>query len=132
MTVARLVAIGVASASSAAMAYVGAYQVGAVKKMVCPILGGGCEKVADAPFARPLGLPDGFIALALYALMLVLLAAPIDRPWVRPVLLALGLLATAGNALGVHDMMQLRAFCFYCLLTTLLSPALLWAVWMIG
>lgn len=128
----RLTAIGIATASAAAMAYVGLYQVRAVDRMVCPLLGRGCERVADAPFARPFGIPDGFIALGLYGLMLILLLAPVEWRWARPALIALGMLATAGNALGVYDMTRLGAFCFYCVLTTLLSPILLWAVWNAG
>jgi hypothetical protein len=30
----------------------------------CPVLKHGCEAVADAPFALPFGIPDGFIAAA--------------------------------------------------------------------
>jgi len=37
------------------------HHVGAVDHMKCPLLGHGCEAVADAPFARPFGIPDGFI-----------------------------------------------------------------------
>ena len=46
-----------------------------------------------------------------------------DRPnagWL--VLLALPGLATA-NILGVRDMMNFGSYCFYCLTTTVLSPA---------
>lgn len=31
--------------------------------------------------------------------------------------------------LGVRDMVNLGSFCFYCLLTTVLSPVLLWEIW---
>ena len=129
MTGARLAAIGLSAGSAAAMLYVGLYQVRAVKKLVCPLFG-GCEAVANAPFARPFGVPDGLIALALYGLILVLLLAPDPRPvWLTWTLLSLGFLAALGNALGVWDMTRLGSFCFYCLLTTVLSPLLLWAIW---
>ena len=36
------------------------------------------------------------------------------------------MLAVLANVLGVFDMARLGAYCFYCLLTTLLSPLLLW------
>jgi uncharacterized membrane protein len=124
----RLLAIAVAIVSAAAMAYVGSYQVRAVERMVCPLLGRGCERVADAPFARPFGIPDGFIALGLYGLLATLLLVAPLRP-VRPVIIGLAVFAAIGNALGVYDMIRLGAFCFYCVLTTLLSPVLLWAVW---
>lgn len=129
MISARVLAIGLTAASGAAMLYVGLYQVRAVKTLICPLFG-GCEAVADAPFARPFGVPDGFIALALYAVILALLLAPLPRTgWLSGTLLALAALAALGNALGVWDMMRLGAFCFYCLLTTVLSPFLLWAIW---
>lgn len=125
---ARTVAIGLSAASAAAMLYVGLYQVRAVKTLICPLFG-GCEAVADAPFARPLGVPDGFIALGLYGVILVPLLAPARPAWLTWSVMALAVLATLGNALGVWDMTRLGSFCFYCLLTTVLSPFLLWAIW---
>jgi uncharacterized membrane protein len=84
------------------MLYVGLYQSRAVQHLWCPIFGKGCEVVADAPFARPFGIPDGYIA---------------------------AVLATLANALGVRDMARLGDFCFYCVFTTAASPVLLWAIW---
>ena len=129
MITARTAAIGLSAASAAAMLYVGLYQLRAVTHLVCPLFG-SCEIVADAPFARPFGVPDGLIAFVLYAAILALLVLPGARPtWVWTTLVVLAALATVGNAVGVWDMMRLGAFCFYCLLTTVLSPILLWAVW---
>jgi uncharacterized membrane protein len=124
----RLVAIGVAAASAAAMLYVGLYQSRFVGRLLCPIFAEGCEGVADAPFARPFGIPDGYIGAVVYVVILLLLLAPAER-WVWIALLALSILATLANILGVRDMVNLGSFCFYCLMTTLLSPVLLWAVW---
>ena len=121
MISARLSALGLSAASAAAMLYVGLYQVRAVKTLICPLFG-GCEQVADAPFARPFGVPDGFIAAGLYGLILVLLLVPARPAWLTPLLLALGVLATVGNAFGVADMMRLGAFCFYCLLRPSCRP----------
>lgn len=128
MALTRMSAIILATLSGAAMLYVGLYQARAVDRLVCPWFG-GCEAVADAPFARPFGIPDGFIALGLYAVLFFVLVLPIPHRWAWPAALALAGLATLGNALGVYDMTRLGAFCFYCLLTTVLSPLLLWAVW---
>lgn len=130
MLTSRIAALALSAASAGAMAYVGLYQVRAVTKLVCPLVG-GCETVADAPFARPFGVPDGFIAAGLYALILVLELVSLGyRPgWLAPTALVLAILAALGNALGVWDMTKLGAFCFYCLLTTALSPLLVWAVW---
>lgn len=126
----RGAAVGLAAVSAVAMLYVGLYQVRAVHKLMCPLTG-GCEAVADAPFARPFGVPDGFLAAGLYALIVVLLLVPSGERtgWLTPAILVLAALATLGNALGVWDMIKLGAFCVYCLLTTVLSPLLLWAAW---
>lgn len=128
MTSARTAAMLLSAVSAAAMLYVGLYQVRAVKNLICPLFG-GCEAVADAPFARPFGVPDGFIALSLYGVILALLLSPVRPDWLTWALLVLAALATLGNALGVWDMMRLGSFCFYCVLTTVLSPFLLWAIW---
>jgi uncharacterized membrane protein len=121
---ARNTLIAISAASALAMLYVGAYQIRAVEHMSCPLLKGGCEAVADAPFARPFGIPDGFIAAGLYGV--VILCAAALPGWGRYAVRALTVIATAANILGVWDMSRLGAWCFYCLLTTLLSPALVW------
>jgi len=128
MVVYRFTALGVAAISAAAMLYVGLYQSRFVGHLVCPIFADGCEGVADAPFARPFGIPDGYIAAVLYVLIAALLFAPAGR-WVWFALLALSAFATLANIIGVRDMVKLGSFCFYCLTTTILSPVLLWAVW---
>jgi uncharacterized membrane protein len=124
----RVIGFGIAGVSAAAMLYVGLYQSRFVDRLICPIFKDGCEGVADAPFARPFGIPDGYIGAALYALIAVLLLAPPAR-WVWIMLLVLSVIATLANIVGVRDMMNFGNFCFYCVLTTLLSPVLLWAVW---
>ena len=128
MNIYRLIAFGVAAASAAAMLYVGLYQSRLVGRLLCPIFGDGCEGVADAPFARPFGIPDGYIGAGLYVAILALLLAPPER-WVWIALLALSAVATLANIGGVRDMMNFGSYCFYCLTTTVLSPLLLWAVW---
>jgi uncharacterized membrane protein len=131
MSLYRIIAIAVAGASAAAMLYVGLYQGRFVGRLVCPVFGDGCEGVADAPFARPFGIPDGYIGAGLYLVVLVLLLAPPAR-WVWIALLALSCLAVIANILGVRDMIGLGRYCFYCLTTTFLSPFLLWSVWELG
>src|SRR6267154_1992311 len=122
MSMYRYIAFAVAAVSAAAMIYVGLYQSRLVGRLLCPIFGDGCEGVADAPFARPFGIPDGYIGAVLYVVVLALLFAP-------PVLSAA---ATLANIVGVYDMMNFGGYCFYCLTTTVLSPVLLWAVWEMG
>jgi uncharacterized membrane protein len=125
----RIAAIALAAVSAGAMLYVGLYQSRAVNRLWCPIVEDGCQAVADAPFARPFGIPDGYIGVALYLLIGLLLFLPIETLWIWISLLALAALAVAANLLGVLDMIKLGSFCVYCLATTLASPFLLWSVW---
>lgn len=115
--------------SIAAMLYVGLYQSRAIRHLWCPVFGKGCEAVADAPFAMPFGIPDGYIAAVLYGVILLLLLGPVQKLWVWIPLLVLVGLATLANVLGVRDMAHLGSYCFYCVLTTVASPFLFWAVW---
>lgn len=131
MSLYRLIAFGVAAASAAAMIYVGLYQSRLVGRLICPFFGGECEGVADAPFARPFGIPDGYIGAVLYVVILALLFAPSGR-WNWIALLVLASAATLANILGVRDMMNFGGYCFYCLTTAILSPVLLWCVWKLG
>jgi uncharacterized membrane protein len=124
---ARNAVLAISSVSALAMLYVGAYQVRAVEHLKCPLLKHGCEAVADAPFARPFGIPDGFIATVMYGLILALALVNPDIRWIRYSIRGLALLAALANFLGVVDMTRLGAFCFFCLLTTVLSPFLAWA-----
>jgi len=124
--------IALSAVSALAMLYVGAYQIRAIEHMSCPLLKHGCEAVADAPFARPFGIPDGFIAAAIYGLLIILAFLVPQMIWARDALRTLAVLAAAANALGVFDMSRLGAFCFYCLLTTVLSPVLVWMALLAG
>ena len=123
--------IGLSAASALAMLYVGAYQIRAIQHMICPLLKGSCEAVADAPFARPFGIPDGFIAAALYALLILATLLIPQFPWARYAVRILAAVAVTANVLGVFDMNRLGAWCFYCLLTTIASPVLLWMAFLI-
>jgi uncharacterized membrane protein len=129
MSVLRAIAILLSAASTGAMAYVGLYQSHIVDRLWCPLNGKGCEAVADASFARPFGIPDGYIGAVLYAAILILSVMPSKPHWMWVTLLILGTLAVAANVIGVIDMTRLGAFCTYCLFTTVASPLLLWALW---
>ena len=125
----RALAIILSAVSAAAMLYIGLYQSRVVERLWCPLLGRGCETVADASFARPLGIPDGYIGATLYALILTLLLVQTGQRGASVALLALGVLAVVANVIGVYDMARLGAFCTYCVSTTAASPVLLWALW---
>ena len=127
----KRLALIISAASALAMLYVGLYQSRAVQHLWCPLFNKGCEAVADAPFARPFGIPDGYIAAGMYAMVLALLLGPVEKRWIWIPLVILSVLAALANVLGVRDMMQLGSYCFYCVLTTIASPILIWAVWRI-
>lgn len=127
----RYIGFAVAAVSAAAMFYVGLYQSRLVGHLICPLLGQQCEGVADAPFARPLGIPDGYIGAVLYIVIFGLLLAPPLR-WVWLALLVLAVVATVANVLGLRDMMRFGGYCFYCLTTAALSPVLLYSIWRLG
>jgi uncharacterized membrane protein len=123
---ARVAVIVLAAVSALAMLYVGAYQTRLVEHMSCPLLKHGCEAVADAPFARPFGIPDGLIAAALYVLLIVIALFGTKAVWALYTVRVLTVVAALANILGVYDMSRFGAYCFYCLLTTVLSPVLIW------
>ena len=99
MTAAQCCSDDLSAVSALAMLYVGAYQVRAVEHLKCPLLKHGCEAVADAPFARPFGIPDGFIAAAMYGLLILLAVASRVR-WIRYSIRGVALLAMLANLLA--------------------------------
>jgi uncharacterized membrane protein len=112
--------------SAAAMLYVGAYQLRLVQHMSCPILKHGCEAVADAPFARPFGIPDGLLAAGMYGIVIILALLNLRASWIIYSIRILVIVAALANGMGVYDMARLGAWCFYCLLTTVMAPVLVW------
>lgn len=131
MLTAKTFLIVISGASALAMLYVGAYQIRAVEHISCPLLKHGCEAVADAPFARPFGIPDGLLAAGMYGLLIVLALVGPQFTWVGYSIRALAIFAMLANILGVFDMTRFGAYCFYCLLTTVLSPAVVWLAFVI-
>jgi uncharacterized membrane protein len=123
---ARAALIVFSAVSAAATLYVGAYQTRLVEHMSCPLLKHGCEAVADAPFARPFGIPDGLIAAVMYGLLIVAALFGAEPTWARYSVRVLAIVAALANVLGVFDMSRFGEYCFYCLLTTVLSPVLIW------
>ena len=128
---ARAILLAISVISAAAMLYVGLYQVRAVDHMKCPLLGRGCEAVADAPFARPFGIPDGFMGAGLYALLVGAVLLNLHSAWAAYSIRGLAVLAGVANLLGVIDMARFGAYCFYCLLTTGLTPVVIWTAFLL-
>ena len=129
MLVYRSLAIAVCIVSAMALLYVGLYQTRKLNRLWCPIFAQGCEAVANAPFAWPFGIPDGYIGFGLYAAIAGLLLAPFQSFGVWVAVMVLSVLAALAGMVGLWDMMRLGQFCFYCVITAALSPVLLWAVW---
>ena len=127
----RNILLTISAISAAAMLYVGAYQVRAVTHLRCPLLGHGCEAVADAPFARPFGIPDGFIGAGLYVLLIGVALLHPHVVWVKYSIRGVAVLAGVANVLGVIDMSRFGAYCFYCLLTTALTPFVVWMAFLL-
>ena len=114
-------------AGLAAMAYVGAFQTRQIDHLECPAFGHGCEAVADAEFARPFGIPDGYLGAGLYAVALLSLAGTTRR--LRTLTFVLVVIVAASNALGIYDMARFGAWCFWCVATTVLAVPLLLVAW---
>jgi uncharacterized membrane protein len=127
----RNILLAISAISAAAMLYVGAYQVRAVAHLRCPLLGHSCEAVADASFARPFGIPDGFIGAGLYVLLIGVALLNPHVVWVKYSIRGTAVLAGAANLLGMIDMSRFGAYCFYCLLTTVLTPFLVWMAFLL-
>jgi len=89
------------------------------------------EAVADAPFARPFGIPDGFIGAGLYALLIGAVLLNSHTAWGAYSIRGLAVLAGVANLLGVFDMARFGAYCFYCLLTMGLTPVLIWMAFLL-
>ena len=129
MTLWRRGALALSALSAMAMLYVGLYQSRTITHIWCPLSGQGCKTVADAGFAHPMGIPDGYLGAGLYGAMVLMLFVP--RPGLKLWRLVLGLsvIVILTNLLGISDMMKLGAYCTYCMATAIASPLLLWAVW---
>jgi uncharacterized membrane protein len=71
-----------------------------VEHLSCPLLKGGCEAVADAPFARPFGIPDGFIAAVMYGLVIIVALLDPRIGWVLWSVRTLAVLAAVRQCTG--------------------------------
>jgi uncharacterized membrane protein/glutaredoxin len=102
---------------------------GVITTLVCPVFGGGCEKVLNSPYATIFGQPLSLFGFLAYLTMGVLAALPLfvnaernkklrssleQKTWL---LLFLGGVAmTVFSGYLVYLMaFEIQAFCFYCL-----------------
>ena len=105
-----------------------------VPELACPITGDGCDIVLNSPWATVLGQPLALFGFLAYATVLVLAVAPLVAPrqsrwqlnrFTWPLLMPL-CLAMAVFSLSLVGLMVvvIQAFCFFCLLSAVLSVLL--------
>jgi protein-disulfide isomerase len=90
------------------------------------LTGSGCDAVRASPFAHPFGIPMPLFGLVFYLAALVMLLATADRfPWPLGRRSALVAWSSAGVAvmvvLTLIELLVIRAFCSWCLLSGLAS-----------
>ena len=105
-----------------------------VPELACPVTGDGCDIVLNSPWATVLGQPlalFGFLAYgAVLALAVVPLLVPKQNRWqlnrtTWPLLMPLCLaMAVFSLSLVVLMVVEIQAFCFFCLLSAILSVLL--------
>ena len=105
-----------------------------VPELACPVTGDGCDIVLNSPWATVLGQPLALFGFLAYATVVVLAVAPLVAPkqshWqlnraTWPLLMPL-CLAMAVFSLSLVGLMVvvIQAFCFFCLLSAVLSVLL--------
>ncbi|MGZ6142028.1 MAG: hypothetical protein ACXWLM_01760 [Myxococcales bacterium] len=115
----RIALIACAGLSALAMLYAGLFQVGILHRLACPVFGAGCESVALAPFAWPLGFADGLLLAALAGLVCAL--AQVQRKEAASALVGLAFLDVLVNLILLFEMQRFHAWDFWTVLAALLS-----------
>ncbi|KKZ12033.1 MAG: hypothetical protein TH68_08005 [Candidatus Synechococcus spongiarum 142] len=112
-----------------------------VPELACPVTGDGCDIVLNSPWATVLGQPLALFGFLAYATVVALAVAPLLAPkqsrWqlnraTWPLLMPL-CLAMAVFSISLVGLMVvvIQAFCFFCLLSAILS-VLLFLLAMLG
>ncbi|MCL5784199.1 MAG: vitamin K epoxide reductase family protein [Patescibacteria group bacterium] len=99
--------------------------------IVCPI-GGGCDTVRSSVYSHILGIPVPILGIAFYLGMAVLSVVHSQKS-VQKIIKKLQLLgAVAAVAFGVYltflEAFVIKAFCFWCVLSFIISVIILLAV----
>lgn len=105
-----------------------------VPELACPVTGDGCDIVLNSPWATVLGQPLALFGFLAYATVLAVAVAPLLAPrqsrWqlnraTWPLLMPLCLaMAVFSLSLVVLMVAVIQAFCFFCLLSAVLSVLL--------
>jgi len=105
-----------------------------VPELACPVTGDGCDIVLNSPWATVLGQPLALFGFLAYATVLVLAVVPLlvsrqsrwqfnraTWPLLMPVCLSMAVFSLSLVGLMVA---VIQAFCFFCLLSAILSVLL--------
>ena len=115
----RIALVASAGVSALAMLYVGFFQVDYLHRLACPLFGAGCESVALASFAWPLGFADGLVAAALAGAICALVQ--VERREAAAALVGLAFLNLLAYLIGLFEMQQFHAWDFWHLFAAVLS-----------
>ncbi len=110
-------------------AFYGSYSIFNGQPLWCPPPIGGCNVVANSPYARVFDLPLGYLGVVYYLFMLVLAGLLAFDPCSRGLRLATVLFAAVGvlgSAVFVYVQINfIHAFCIYCAISTMLTVLLM-------
>ena len=110
---------------------------GLLGDLICPMGSDGCDKVLNSPWGTIAeGIPLSFVGLLAYGAVLLMALLPLlpglnenkadlsRRTWWGLFTVALGMAVFSGVLLGLM-VVKIQAFCFFCLLSGILSLLLL-------
>jgi uncharacterized membrane protein len=118
----RIALVACAAAQGLAMLYVGVFQIGWASRLACPGFGAGCESVALAPFAWPLGFADGLLATALAGVLTALVQ--VERREAGAAVVGLAGFGVLVYLIWFFEMQRFHAWDFWRVLAGLLSLAI--------
>jgi uncharacterized membrane protein len=121
---------GLAAGGVIDSAYLLLYQLGRIRRLVCPIFGSGCEKVAGSQIAFPAGIPDAIFGVAGYTAAGITAAAIPKTSGETKKTLAKLVIGGSIVAVGVSAYLtyaqrtKTHAWCFWCLTSAAISTAI--------
>ena len=111
--------------------YMLAYHEGWISSLVCPFFGKGCNIVGRSKHARHFGIPNAAVGAVGYAAMGALAAAGKQTSPKREQLRTFGLAGIASGAalasafLTYEQKTKVKAWCFWCLTSSVINAAML-------
>ena len=106
-----------------------------IPQLTCPVTGDGCERVLNSAWGTVLGQPLALFGFLAYSTVVVLALLPLLTPpphrralngltWPLLLLLSTGMTVFSLSLMGLM-VWEIKAFCFFCLLSAALSLLLL-------